>query len=194
MIAARIRIGGAAGALLLLGGCGVPLSDGPEAIAEAAPPTAAASSAQRPEALATPSSTTLWFVDGERLVPVSAPVASPVDAAAILAGLQTVPRDPLRTLMADPLGGTGLAVVPAPAPSPTADAADVQTVVISPTFAELTAADQVLLIGQVVLSLTELDRRPLLLVDESGAPVSVPLPDGRLRDGPVTRGDYLPLT
>ena len=51
-----------------------------------------------------------------------------------------------------------------------------------------------LLIGQVVLTLTEIERTPILFVDSAGQPLSVPLPDGRLRDGPVTRGDYLGLT
>ena len=69
-----------------------------------------------------------------------------------------------------------------------------QQVLLSPTFSELTAEEQVLLIGQVVLTLTEIDAAPVLFVDAAGAPLSVPLPDGRLRDGPVTRGDYVSLT
>jgi hypothetical protein len=64
---------------------------------------------------------------------------------------------------------------------------------LSDTFSKLAPADQVLLIGQVVLTVTE--NSPLLVafVDVNDAPVTVPLPDGRLRDAPVGRSDYLVL-
>jgi hypothetical protein len=104
----------------------------------------------------------------------------------------------LVTLIADPVGGPPLASLPTESPSPGTSegtsAVGLQQVVLSPTFSELTAEEQVLLIGQVVLTLTELSSTPVLFVDATGAPLSVPLPDGRLRDGPVTRGDYVALT
>ncbi len=50
-----------------------------------------------------------------------------------------------------------------------------------------------LLLGQVVLSLTGAGQSSVSFVDESGAPLAVPLPDGRLLDMPATARDYAGL-
>jgi hypothetical protein len=190
--------------LALVAGCGVPLSDRAEPVAGVPRGTASASPSPTGSASeATGSSVgaaTLWYVDKTRLVPRRAASASdgPVTGAEALSLLAAVPsgEDGLITLIADPVGGPPVASVPtvSPSPSPSTSAATSQRVLLSPTFSELTADEQVLLIGQVVLTLTELDPAPVVFVDEAGAPLSIPLPDGRLRDGAVTRGDYISLT
>ncbi len=64
------------------------------------------------------------------------------------------------------------------------------TVALSPAFSALPPAEQVLLLGQVVLSLTGAGASFVSFVDEAGSPVAVPLPDGRLLDTPATARDY----
>jgi hypothetical protein len=51
----------------------------------------------------------------------------------------------------------------------------------------------VLLLGQVVLSLSSAGAGTVSIVDEAGSPVAVPLPDGRLLDRPATALDYITL-
>ncbi|MGE3812265.1 MAG: hypothetical protein AB7I24_12005 [Candidatus Nanopelagicales bacterium] len=180
-----------AAAASLLASCGVPLGDEPEPVAGVTRPTSASPS---PSASTAPSGqATLWLVDGPRLVPRDAAASTPVTTASSVALLGVAPPadSGLRTLIADPVTGQPLAVVM------TDDAGNGRTeqrVALAPTFVELAGEDQVLLIGQVVLTMTEIDRAPILFVGPDGEPLSVPLPDGRLRDGSVTRGDYLSLT
>lgn len=184
------RATAAAALVLLLAGCGVPLSDGPEPVQgfDNRPTPSPTSSVLPSPPVAVAS---VWWVEGERLVPRTVQAPAPLTSAGAVELLATPPptASGLRTLVADPVGGPPLASVPEVQPT-----GPVRAVTLSPTFAELSASDQVLLIGQVVLTLTELDRTPVLFVDSAGQPLSVPLPDGRLRDGPVTRGDYLGLT
>lgn len=184
------RATAAAVLVLLLAGCGVPLSDGPDPVPglDNRPTTSATSSVPASPPVTTAS---VWWVDGERLVPRTVQAPAPLTSVSAVELLATAPPEAsgVRTLVADPVGGPPLASVPEVQPT-----GPVQAVTLSPTFAELSAPDQVLLIGQVVLTLTEIERTPILFVDSAGQPLSVPLPDGRLRDGPVTRGDYLGLT
>lgn len=184
---------------LVLGmtGCGVPMTDRAEPISGARRPSTSSPTASVTAGTST-GAATVWFVDNGRLVPRAVPAPSPVTSASALGLLGAVPAgaDGLVTLIADPLGGAALASIPAPAsagPSSPSSSPAVQ-VELSPTFNELTGQEQVLLIGQVVLTLTEIDPAPVSFVDAALAPLSVPLPDGRLRDGPVTRGDYISLT
>jgi len=185
-----------AAALATLAACGVPVTDTAEPIPDlgragsaSASPTPSPAPTDAPSVVAT-----VWWVDGPRLVPRGASIATPVTESGLLDILAVGPSSgvALRTLNSDPLGGAPLATAADDQASP--DPSGLQTVSLSPTFGELSAEDQVLLLGQVVLTLTEIDRSPVQFVDSAGAALSVPLPDGRLRDGPVTRGDYASLT
>jgi hypothetical protein len=64
------------------------------------------------------------------------------------------------------------------------------TVRLSSAFTALPPTEQVLLLGQVVLSLTGAGQNSVAFADEAGTPVAVPLPDGRLLDVPATARDY----
>ena len=137
-------------------------------------------------------------------------------------GLRTVARDPLTglalvsvappALVASPpvpVEPTNPATSPATAPAtgpPTDPAATDQpsadsvptapasvTVQLAPAFTALPPVEQVLLLGQVVLSLTGAGERSVAFTDETGNPVAVPLPDGRLLDAPATARDYASL-
>lgn len=176
--------------VLLVAGCGVPMQDSALPVAGASPPTASVAPTTAPAARDVP----LWFVSEGRLVHRLEPMADPVTASALLDRLAAVPSaaDPtLRSLVADPtVGGSFVQAAPGqPALSTRAE----QTVQVSPTFASMPATDQVLLLGQVVLTLTGAGASAVLVTDSQGSPLSIPLPDGRLLEGPATRVDYLPL-
>ena len=61
---------------------------------------------------------------------------------------------------------------------------------LSPAFSALPSTEQVLLLGQVVLSLTGAGEGSVAFTDDSGTLVGVPLPGGRLLDVPATARDY----
>jgi hypothetical protein len=68
------------------------------------------------------------------------------------------------------------------------------TVRAGTAFTALPPSEQVLLLGQVVLTLTgSMGTLEVLVVNEEGEPLAIPLPDGRLLDGPATSGDYRAL-
>jgi hypothetical protein len=182
----------------LLAGCGVPLSDDAEPVAGYQPPVVAETTAGGSTEIAT-AGPQLWFVSGTLLAPQSALVAGGGTPEELLAQLAVPPEDPqLTTLVIDPLGGVPLVVTPPPvlslAEPPLPDATYVG---VSDTFAQLASADQVLLIGQVVLTLTDpgvaAPSTSVVFVGSDGVPLSVPLPDGRLIDRPAVREDYLSL-
>lgn len=155
----------------------------------------------------------LWFVqeDGLAAVESALPAGTPVDQVVrtlaigptdeqIAEGLRTVARDPLTgeplVALAQPpeapaepsSTATGAATGP-PAPGEPDLAASV-TVQLSRAFTALPPGEQVLLLGQVVLSLTGAGEASVAFVDEAGAALAVPLPDGRLLDAPATARDY----
>jgi hypothetical protein len=66
-------------------------------------------------------------------------------------------------------------------------------IALSPEFAALPPNEQVLVLGQVVLSITGEGLGTVAFVDQSGSPVAIPLPDGRLLDRPATVADYSSL-
>lgn len=161
----------------------------------------------------------LWFVQEDGLasaesdLPTDAPaevilqsLAIGPSAVQVAEGMRTVARDPLTGMPlvtvttsiptpAEPAApATGLPASGPPSPSPTSTptAAPVATIAVklAPAFSALPSAEQILLLGQVVLSLTGAGERAVAFVDDSGAPVAVPLPDGRLLDVPATARDY----
>jgi hypothetical protein len=185
-------------AAALLAGCGVPLSDEAEPVAGYQPPAVVETTTSGSTEIAT-TGPQLWFVSGTLLAPQSALVAGGGTPAELLAQLAVPPEDPqLSTLVIDPLGGVPLVVTPPPTlilQSPPLPGA--VYVGVSDTFAQLASADQVLLIGQVVLTLTDpglaAPSSSVVFVGSDGGQLSVPLPDGRLIDRPAVREDYLSL-
>ena len=181
------------GAGAVLTGCGVPTENRAVALPSGAIPVVRPSA----DAAASPaeSSLDLWFVADDHLV--SAP------AAEAGAGVQQVlellalgpPQgtDPaVRSLVADPVGGGPLVIAAQPA-SAAEPPAGMVTVSVTDAFSSVPANDQVLLVGQVVLSLTDAGADSVLFTDAQGAPLAVPLPDGRLLDRAATAADYSSL-
>lgn len=176
-------------AAAVLGGCGVPLQQNAEPVPGVV--TAAPSS----EPPSTGDTVRLWFAADGRLVPYAAPAADPLTVASLVEGLAAGPPRPdagVRSLVLDPGGSGPLVTVPEDqvtlAPSGTV------TVQLSDAFAALPPTEQLLLLGQVVLTLTGAGAQAVQVTDAQGVPVAVPLPDGRVLEGPASRADYAALT
>lgn len=176
--------------------CGV----GPEAMPRPLPPEASAVVAPRATASENQVGvlTELWFVDDNELVSVrrtsdqlltdqeklEALELGPTPAEASQ-GLRTavtpiVPDTPLVvTANAD---GVGVNVAP-----------DQVAVVLNREFLQLPSQEQLLILGQVVLTLATTPEATVTFVDDNGNPIGVPLPNGRLTSEPVSATDYEPL-
>lgn len=176
---------------MALTGCGLPLQSTAEPVPGVLPPRGSVS--------ASPSADErridLWLVTDGTLVRRSAAVAPPVTANGLIGMLAEAPTSadaPGRSLVLDPV--TGGLLVDVPHDVDLGQGHPVVTVQVTPSFAALPPTEQVLLLGQVVLTLTDAGASGVLVTDPQGSPLSVPLPDGRLLDGPATRQDYQPLT
>ena len=203
---ARIVIGSIAG-LLVLSGCGVPLQDSaqplpPEVIP---PPIVIPTQTPTPSPTPSPSPTStqtpivevvdFFFIREDGLVPLVSDIPSPTSPEVVLEGLTSgpPPETGLRSVVVDPLTGTPLVGVFVPTdPQVALPTADV-TIAVAGAFSSLPSAEQVLLLGQVVLSLSSAGYATVSVVDEAGSPLAVPLPDGRLLDRPATALDYASL-
>jgi hypothetical protein len=188
---------------LALVSCGVPTQDVAQPLNSGviAPPALPAvtpdpkpSQATQPSPSASVEEVKLWFVGSAGLVPVLTPVVPVVDAEAVVAGLVAGPpeNEELRTVVVDPLTGLPLISVFLDEPAETNTQGDVN-IALSPEFASLPPNEQVLVLGQVVLSIAGGGLGSVAFVDQTGSPVAVPLPDGRLLDRPSTVADYSSL-
>ena len=159
----------------------------------------------------------VWFVqdDGLAAVESSLPVGSAPDLVLQSLAIGPTPAEAeqgLRTVAREPLTGQALVFVSATQPSPSeaspGDSTNAETgppqvmpseptasvtVTLNSAFSALPPSEQVLLLGQVVLSLAGAGEQSIGFVDDSGSPVAVPLPDGRLLDTPATARDYAGL-
>ena len=194
-------------AALLVAGCGVPLQDSAQPLpSEVIPPPIVVpteSPAPSPTPVPSPTSTQspavefvdFFFIREDGLVPLPSDVASPTSPEVVLDGLTAgpPPETGLRSVVVDPLTGNALVGVFVPSdPEVVLPIADV-TIAVASAFGSLPSAEQVLLLGQVVLSLSSAGYSTVSVVDEAGSPLAVPLPDGRLLDRPATALDYAGL-
>lgn len=213
----RIGVLAALGAALLLSGCGVPLQSQPQPLpADVIPaplPTASPSitPSQEPSSTVSPTPAPellrLWFVQEDGLVSVDSTIPTGSPPSTVLEGLANGPAPDqlekgLRTIAVDPLTGLPLVSVPVTPPSPSVPdptppsvvpLPQVVTVQLSSAFSVLPPTEQVLLLGQVVLSLTGDGADSVSFTDEAGTVLAVPLPDGRLLDVPARARDYTSL-
>lgn len=195
-----------------IAGCGVPLQDSAQVLPPEVIPPPVVLPTQQPSPSPTPESTPtsaptspptpspafevvdLYFIQDNSLVPLVSDVPLPADPQLVVDLLATgAPIETgLRSIVIDPLTGTPLVRVFPPTGDPALPVADV-TIAVAPAFSSLPPAEQVLLLGQVVLSLSSAGYLTVSVVDEAGSPLAVPLPDGRLLDRPATALDYVAL-
>jgi hypothetical protein len=181
---------------LAVSGCGVALDSEPMPVPSGALPAPSPTASQSSAATDAPASLArLWFVRDDGLVAVTREFpGDTVTPPTIIEGLATGPEavpteDGLRTVVTDPITGQALVSIP----EGDVDAAGSVVVVISPEAGTLPPSEQVLMLGQVVLSLTGVGYSSVAFVDSSGAPAAVPLPGGRLLDRPAVARDYAGL-
>jgi spore germination protein GerM len=129
----------------------------------------------------------VWYVRGNRLVPTFRSVAYPATAAAAVEALVAGPgasagKD-VRTLWRRP---EQIAATTTRAGSVLVD--------LAPEVREISPAEQVLAIAQLVLTLTEVPGVGTVEFQIDGKRVSVPRGDGSQTDAPVSRDDYRALT
>jgi len=192
----------------LLGGCGVPLQDTAQPLPPGTIPSPAPSVSASPTPQGSPSPTPTesptpaagfeafdaFFVREDGLIPIVAEIPLGSGPQQVLDSLVIGPpaETGLRTVLTDPLTGNALVTGFIAQPGQVLPVADA-TIAVSPAFSALPSAEQVLLLGQVVLSLNSAGWRTVLVVDESGSPLAIPLPDGRLLDRPATALDFVSL-
>ena len=197
--------------VLSAAGCGVPLEDSAQSLPpEVIPPplvvptqTASPSESPSPSPTSTSDSSPepgvevvdFYFIREDGLVPLPSDVPTPTSPEVVLEGLTAgpPPETGLRSVVVDPLTGTPLVGVFVPTDaSLSLPFADV-TIAVADSFGSLPSTEQVLVLGQVVLSLSSAGYSTVSVVDEAGSPLAVPLPDGRLLDRPATALDYASL-
>ena len=183
--------------VFVISSCGVPVETTSRPIPDGAISTGPAS--QRPSPQSSPVS--LWFVKDQGLVKIESEGQKPSAPDEFLRALVVGPSESkknkgLRTVAGDPLAGATLLSYVGNTESEISSVPNFDEVVkiqISPAFSVLPPSEQILLLGQVVLTLTSAGWPAVEVVDESGTPVAVPLPNGRLLDRPVIATDYLSL-
>lgn len=194
-------------AAVVLAGCGVRLDAVPQPVPPGALPAPSLSATVTVPAPGAQTQTVrLWFVRDDGLVPVLSDFAAAsgtpgVSPAELVAGLTSGPdriqaAEGLRTVVRDPLTELPLVAVPV-ADSELVDQTVTEpgsvVVVIAPEVAALPPGEQVLLLGQVVLSITGAGYPSVTFVDSVGSRAAVPLPGGRLLDRPAVARDYAGL-
>jgi spore germination protein GerM len=169
--------------------CGVPVESKPRVLSEDELPDGLRTAESAPDATdQQQEAIDLWFVRDENLASTRHSVPAPAGPSAAVDELLTGPSDTeqdesLRSAIPDPSAVVGVAV-----------SGGVASVDITAAFSEIPASDQVLAVGQLVLTLTDLRGvgRVRFLVDDEQ--VAVPLPNGETSDDSVSRDDYLVLT
>ncbi len=204
--AMRVSVGALFVALAVTG-CGIPLQDSAQPLPSE---VVAAPSVPSPSPTTTPSPgptnslppdptnqvpevSSVFFVRDDGLAAVDTELFPPVVAESVVNALVTGPPadSGLRSVAVDPLTGLSLIAISLDS-APNSTGAEV-TVVLASQFSALPPNEQVLLLGQVVLSLSSAGWSSVAFVDSAGALVAVPAPDGRLLVRPVVAGDYASL-
>ena len=140
----------------------------------------------------------LWFVSDDQLVPVNRTTeAAPTDEEKIDT-LEAGPTESeaatgLRTALTPVLPDQPLVATAESQGVPVATEPGQVAVVLNAAFNRLPSQEQLLVLGQVVLSLADSPDGTVVFVDEQGTPVGVPLPSGRLTSEPLTATDFAPL-
>lgn len=128
----------------------------------------------------------LWFVISGRLEPIQRQLRTQPRVEQLL---DLLLRGPGRT---EPLLlRTSLAIDDATVPRP--PAGGVLTVDLADDFGARSSSEQILALGQLVFTLTEVPGVGRVVFRINGTELAVPLPDGRLAQGSVSRDDFAAL-
>ncbi|MDP4013367.1 MAG: hypothetical protein U0990_02305 [Candidatus Nanopelagicales bacterium] len=183
-------------ASLVLASCGVSADTGPRQL----PPEVIDAIRTQPPETGEPAKrlVTLWFIDEGKLVAVNRAtdvVPSPQEKIDMLAqGPTQAELDRgLRAAVTSAVPDAPLVITAASLDLHVSVAPDQVAIVLSDGFRTLPSQEQLLVLGQVVATLATGGIKSVLFVDSAGNPVGVPLPGGRLQNGPVTPADFSSL-
>jgi len=167
-------------------GCGFPTQTSPHPIGgDEQPQTISTDSGGQEPAV---EAITVWFVNQDVLVPIVRRVPLPPDAATAVAtdAAGVTPSESARgyrSTIPDPSMIRGAKVSRGTA-----------TVQLAAEFLDIPPDDQVLALGQLVFTLTDLRGIGRVRFEIDGDAVVVPLPAGDSTEGSVSRDDFAPLT
>ena len=130
--------------------------------------------------------TNLWYIGGDRLVPAPRQLRDQPEVEQVLRLLLRGPSEEDLSLVRSALD-LGDALVEGP---PT----DGQlTIDLASDFGRRSPSEQVLGLGQLVFTVTEVPGVGRVVFRIDGTPLAVPLPNGQLAQRPVSRDDYAVL-
>lgn len=185
-----VLLGGFVGlAAIMATACGVPVESSPRPLSQSELPDGLRPVETSPDATSQEQEIIdVWFVREQKLARTRHSVSAPVDpliaVEEVLAGPSASEQnESLRSAIPDPAAVVGATVL-----------RGVATVNLTTAFSEIPANDQVLAVGQLVLTLTDLRGigRVRFVVDD--VQVAVPLPNGETSEDSVSRDEYLVLT
>lgn len=203
--------------VLLVSACGVTAQDTAEPLpANALPPPVnipgvGQSSPAEPNVMGPPtmeaspaaSRLRIWLVRDDGLIAVETELPRETEPNEVIEaiGSGVAPAEAeqgARTIVRDPLTSQSLVFIaePSQVSAGVGDSSQdrgVVTVGLSASFGALPPSEQVLLLGQVVLSLAGAGYSSVSFTDDLGNPLAVPLPDGRLLDTPASARDFATL-
>jgi len=175
-------------AVVALAGCGVTVEDAPRPVAAPPGPLPHLSSAPPPSVESGTVAEVLYFVRGDRLVPVvrRVPATPSIDEQ-----LRQLTAGPTQEERGNDLGSvltgtTGIAG--------TRRSGSGVVVELGRSGGEAARSDEVLAFGQVVCTLTARSDVSGVSFVRGGQPLTVPRADGSLAQGPLTATDYASLT
>lgn len=170
---------------LLLPACGFPSEDSPSPIAAEERPDEL-----DPDSTASVTATdeiTMWFIRDDLLVQRPRQIPLPLDANAVVESLG------LGVSTVEASGGLRSAIPDASMLVAAELAGGTATVQLAGEFLEIPPGDQVLALGQVVLTLTDLRGIGRVRFEIDGESVAIPLPDGTSTEDSVSREDFRAL-
>lgn len=169
----------------LLGACGFPTEDSSSPIAaEERPdlePSATDAATEDTEEL------TVWFIRDDALVQRSREVLAPLDAQRVIEALGVG----VTTEEAD--GGLRSAIPDTSMLTAATLSGGTATVQLAQDFLDIAPGDQVLALGQVVMTLTDLRGVGRVRFEIDGEAVATPLPDGTSTEDSVSREEFRSL-
>jgi len=171
------------------GGCGFPAQDEARPIPDDELPVGLRPGATPPSTAPVETEPgTIWLVDGDALDDVRHDVAAPASIESVTTELLIGPSTAeqargLRSALPDPNVVSDISL-----------SRGVATVDLTSSFAEISPEDQLLAVGQFVLTLTDLRGVGSVQFTVEGAPAAVPTPTGESTEQPAFREQFLELT
>lgn len=158
----------------------IPSREIPGALLSPAEPSATSPSPQAP-------TSTIYLIQGQRLIGVPRPQEPPQTLAALLRSLLRGPTD------AEAASGLGTAINTGPILNSVQVTESLATIDLGASFGDIRGQSQVLAAAQVVLTATSYPGIGEVLISLDGVSAEVPLADGTLASRPLAASDYTGL-